>query len=117
MDFRKGDKVWSTSHGNGVVSQICKGCYTYPVEVDFENEAVEEFTTEGFYCDEDPQQSLFHGHDLQITGEVIPPRFIQKYINFYHKDCIYYGPYPDKRMAEECRGEGAETLTITVPEE
>lgn len=72
--FQVRDKVWDIRHGNGEVVRLCSG--RYPVVVEFDKEDCT-YTPKGQIWEDYPR-TLFHGHDLKISGEVFPEREPEK---------------------------------------
>jgi hypothetical protein len=91
IEFKVGAKVWGTGKGNGVVMEPTMGKGdTYPVCVEFEDGASEDYTTEGLLYEGDPLRSLFLGHDLKVVGEQIP---VERWIMVFDDESIYETPF------------------------
>ncbi len=80
MNFQKNDKVYSLSNGNGVVYSVLDAG-TYSVCVEFDS-FTKVFTQEGKRSVSDKYPILFHGHDLKVKIEDIPPER-DKFVNLY----------------------------------
>jgi len=79
VEFRKGDKVFDLSKGNGIVDKINKADSPYEVIVYFGSGVIESYTADGLHITRDKNRMLYHGHDLEVIVKEKPPVRKQTY--------------------------------------
>lgn len=87
VEFRKGDKVFDLSKGNGIVDKINKADSPYEVIVYFGSGVIESYTADGLHITRDKNRMLYHGHDLEvIINEKMPVRTKEAWVFVYKND-------------------------------